>query len=112
MRVTTTGFFKKGTTIDDTLKFSPELHKRAFRMDVGDTSPPIKIAGKYAVFTVLEKSSVDWQKFEREKRQMTEELTTRDRRRFFSDYVQNLVDRLYVEKKIEVDQRRIESITG
>ena len=83
LRVTTTGFFKKGTTIDDTLKFSPELHKRAFRMDVGDTSPPIKIAGKYAVFTVLEKSSVDWQKFEREKRQMTEELTTRDRRRFF-----------------------------
>ena len=112
LSVTTTGFFKKGATVDDTLKFSPELHSRAFGMDVGQISAPIEIAGKDIVFTVVEKSEVDSQKLEEERAQITDTLSTRKRSQFFSDYVQNLVDRLDAEDKIEIDQQRIDAITG
>ncbi len=110
--VTTTGFFKKGANIDDTLQFSPELHDRAFQMNVGETSPPLRIAGNYVVFSLAEKSEVDEEKFEQETEQMVKELQIRKRNDFFSAYVQNLVTRLREEKRIEVNQPLVDRITG
>lgn len=110
--ITTTGFFKKGANIDDTLRFSQELHDRAFRMNVGETSPPVRIAGKYVVFSLVEKSEVDEKKFEQEREKMVKELKIRKSNEFFSAYLRNLVTRLREEKRIEVNQPLVDRITG
>lgn len=112
LSLTTTGFFKKGTTIDDTLKFAPEVHDRSFRMKEGEVSPPVRVAGNYAVFQVVEKSKVDEQKFEQEKVTIADELTNQKRAGFFSAYVQNLVERLRADNKIVINQQLVDSITG
>lgn len=112
LSLTTTGFFKKGTTIDDTLKFAPEIHDRSFRMKEGDISPPVRVAGNYAVFQVVEKSTVDEQTFEQEKTKIAEELANQKRAGFFSAYIQNLVERLRADNKIVINQQLVDSISG
>ncbi|MBI4445375.1 MAG: peptidylprolyl isomerase [Acidobacteria bacterium] len=112
LSVATTGFFKKGATVDDILKFSPELHDRAFRMSSGEIAPPIQVAGKYVVFQVVEKSELNPQQFEQEKVTIEQELLTQKRAAFLSAYLQNLVDGLRAENKIIINQDLVNSITG
>lgn len=110
--VTTTGFFKKDAHIDDTLTTSQEVHDRVFGMQPGQNAPPLQIGDKYVVAQLIEKSPFDAQKFEQEKERLAKELTQQKRSRFFSTYVQNVVERLRAEKKIIINQPLVDSITG
>jgi peptidyl-prolyl cis-trans isomerase D len=108
-----TDWFRKGTTIDeDGLRFSPEVHDQAFSLDVGDISTPIPVAGRYFVFQVVEKSSVDESRFEREKPSLRERLTEQKRNEFFNAYVQNIVSSLRRDDKIAINQRLVDDLTG
>ncbi len=110
--ITTTEFFNKGTTIDDTLKFSPEVHDRAFRMNKGEVSPPVKVAGKYIVFRVVDKTEIDEQNFEQEREQLGEELSQKKRSSFFAIYVQNSVEELQRNDQISINLDLLEAVTG
>ena len=110
--VVATGFFKKGTTIDDTLKFSPPIHDRAFRFEKGEISSPVVVAGKYIVFQVLDKTGVDAIKFEKEKGEISKTLTQQKRTSFFSSYIQNLVDGLRKDEEISVNQELIDAASS
>jgi peptidyl-prolyl cis-trans isomerase D len=110
--ITTTEFFKKGTTIDNTLKFSPEVHDRAFRMNKGEVSPPVKVASKYIVFQVVDKTEIDEQKFEQEREQLTEQLSQQKRNSFFTIYIQNSVEELQRNDQISINQDLLEAVTG
>ena len=112
LRLTTTDFFKKGSTIDDTLKFSPLVHDRAFKMDLGEISPPIRVAGKQIVFQVLEKSELDQQKFEEEKTKLVQELERQKRDTFFRSYVRNVVEQLQSQDRITINQELVDALTS
>jgi peptidyl-prolyl cis-trans isomerase D len=112
LSVTTTGFFKKGENVDDTIRFSPELQDRAFEMNAGEVGGPVEIAGKQVVFQVAAKSDVEMATFEEEKNQLTQEMTQQKRSRFFASYVQNVVDQLRKENKVIVNQELLDSIVG
>ena len=112
LSVVATGFFKKGTTIDDTLKFSPLVHDRSFRFKKGEISSPVVVAGKYIVFQVLDKTAVDTAKFEKEKGEISKTLTEQKRTTFFSSYIQNLVDGLRREEEISVNQELIDAASS
>ena len=110
LAVTTTGFFKKGSTIDNNLKFSPEVHDQAAALPVGGISTPIRVSDKFFVFQVVEKSPFDEKAFDSQKAQLTEQLTTQKRQEFFGAYVQNLVDSLRREQKIQINQQLFDSM--
>jgi peptidyl-prolyl cis-trans isomerase D len=112
LAVTTTAFFKKGANVDDTLRFSPELHDRAFRMNLGETSPPISVAGKLVVFQLVEKSQLDSAKFEQEKTQIEQDLIQRKRTGVFTAYVQGVVDQLRKDNQIIVNDQTLDSVGG
>lgn len=112
LRATTTGFFTKGSDIDDTLKFSPEVHERAFRLNVGHVSSPVRVAGKYVVFQIADKSPLDEERFEREKEQLAEELAEQKRNTFFAEYVQNMVDQLQRDNRITINQELVNQLVG
>jgi len=112
LAVTTTKPFRKGSTIDDTLKFSPELHDQAFTLPVGGVSTPILIAGKYVVAQVAEKSSIDEAQFAREKDQLAQQLADRKRNEFFGAYLQSLIDDLRRQDKIVINQALFDSLTS
>jgi len=102
--VTTTAYFKKGTNVDDTLRFSPQLHDQAFTMTEGQVSAPIEIAGKYVIFQLVDRTDVDMAKFEAEKPQIEQELTQQKRGRFFNSYVQNLIKEMEKNNEIIINQ--------
>ncbi len=112
LTVTTTDFFKSGATVDETLKFSPVLHDRAFTMDKGEVSPAITVAGKLIVFEVVDKTPIDEQVFEQRKSEIADQLKGQKRNSFFLSYVQNVIDNLRKEEKITIDQRLLDSLTG
>ncbi len=112
LSVVATGFFKKGTTIDDTLKFSPLVHERSFRFKKGEISSPVIVAGKQIVFQVLDKTEVDAAKFETEKGEIRKTLTEQKRTSFFSSYIQNLVDQLRKDEEISVNQELIDAASS
>lgn len=112
LSVTTTDFFKKGATIDDNLKFSQEVHDQAASLAVGGVSTPVRVASKYFVFQVVEKTPIDEKAFEAQKAQLTEQLTQQKRSEFFGAYVQNIVDALRREQKIQINQQLFDSLTG
>ena len=112
LSVVATGFFKKGTTIDDTLKFSPQVHDRSFRFKKGEISSPVIVAGKHIVFQVLDKTEIDRAKFEKEKGEISKTLTEQKRTSFFSSYIQNLVDGLRKEEEISVNQDLIDAASS
>lgn len=112
LSVVTTGFFRKGSNIDDDLRFSPEVHDQAFSLSVGEISTPITVAGKYFVFQVAEESDVDEFGFEREKASLQERLTEQKRNEFFLAYVQNVVSGLRRDDKIAINQRLVDDLTG
>ena len=110
--LTTTGFFKKGATIDDTLKFSPLVHDRAFTMDIGEISPPVQVARKYVVFQVVQKSQLDERKLEAEKAKLGEELGQQKRDAFFQSYIQNVIEQLRNQDRITVNQELLDALTS
>jgi peptidyl-prolyl cis-trans isomerase D len=112
LSITTTGFFKKGATIDDNLKFSPEVQDQAASLDVGGVSTPIQVSNKYFVFQVAAKSPIDEKAFDSQKAQLTEQLTDQKRTQFFGAYVQNIVDTLRREQKIQINQDLFDRMTG
>ncbi len=107
-----TEFFKKGTTIDDTLKFSPRIHDRAFRFKKGEISSPVVVTGKYIVFQVLDKTEIDTARLEKEKGEISKTLTEQKRISFFSSYLQNLVDGLRKAEEISVNQELIDAASS
>jgi len=108
----TTEFFKKGTTVDENLKFSPEVHDQAFSLDVGGISTPILVSGKYFVFQVVEKSEVDEARFEREKAELAKSLTAQKRSEFFQAFTQNVVSDLRQQDLIQVNQTLLNDLTS
>ncbi len=112
LSVTTTGFFKKGATIDDNLKFSPEVHDQAASLEVGGVSTPIQVSDKYFVLQVVAKSPIDEKAFDSQKAQLTEQLTQQKRMQFFNAYVQNVVDTLRRDRKIQINQQLFDRVTG
>ncbi len=113
LKVTTTNYFKKGSNIDETLRFSPELHDRVFsKMAEGETTGPIEVAGKYVVVQLIDRSDVDPAKFDQEKAQLEKELTDQKRGQFFATYVRNLVDELRKNNQIVVNQQLLDEVTS
>lgn len=112
MTAVTTDFFKSGSTVDDTLKFSPVLHERAFAMDEGEVSPAITVAGKLIVFEVVDKTPIDEGVFEEKKDEIASQLKEQKRNSFFVSYVQNVVDQLRKNEKIEIDRELLDSLTS
>ena len=110
--LTTTAFFKKGATIDDTLKFSPLLHDRAFTMKVGEVSAPIRVTTKYVVFQVVDKSELDERKLEAEKPQLRGELEAQKRNAFFQSYIQNVIEQLRNQDRITINQELLDALTS
>jgi peptidyl-prolyl cis-trans isomerase D len=110
--MTTTGFFRKGENVDDTIRFSPDLQERAFTMNEGEVGGPVQVAGNHVVFQLVSKSEVDMEQFESEKDQLTQEMTLQKRSRFFGSYVQNVVDQLRKENKIVINQELLDAIVG
>ncbi len=110
--ITTTDFFKRNTAVDDQLGSAGEILNRAFRMKENESSPALSVSGKYVVFQVAEKSEVDEEQFEQERDGITLQMTGEKRTRFFTFWVQNVVDRLYEENQIEINRLLVDSIAG
>lgn len=111
LRLTTTPFFRKGATIDDTLRFSPIVHDKAFTLDIGEIPPPILVSGKHVIIQIVEKSPIDEETFEREKKQIAEQLNEQKQGEFFSAYVENIMERLRRRNQIEINQRLVDDLT-
>ncbi|MGH9339195.1 MAG: peptidylprolyl isomerase [Acidobacteriota bacterium] len=112
LQITTTGFFKKGSTIDETLKFSPQLHDQAFVMEVGEVSSPIVVTGKTIVFQVLDKTELDQQQFDQEKEEIAEAVVQQKRSQFMQDYLQNVLEQHRNNESIRINQELVDAITG
>lgn len=112
LKVLETPMFRKGTTIDENLRFSPEIHDHAFSLPVGGIGPPVRVTNLYYVFQVMEQSPVDEERFNREQDELREQLIQRRRGEFYSAFVQNVVDRLRREEKIIINQRLLDDLTG
>jgi len=112
LQVTTTDFFKRDASIDDELGYATEILSRAFRMKEDEHSPALSVAGKYVVFQVAEKSTVDEERFEQDKEELLLQITDEKKNRFFSAWVQNVISTLYEENKIHINQPLVDSIAG
>ncbi|RPI27421.1 MAG: hypothetical protein EHM61_08495 [Acidobacteria bacterium] len=113
LKATTTNYFKKGANIDETLRFSQELHDRVFtKMAEGETVGPLDVAGKFVVVQLVDRSEVDPSKFEQEKTQLEKEITEQKRSQFFSTYVRNLVDELRKNNEIQINQQLLDDVVG
>ena len=112
LQIMTTPFFKRGATIDENLRFSPQVHDHAFRLDTGEVAPPVLITGKYILFQVAEKTELDTEQFEREKDQLEKELTEKKRSDYFNAYVETTLERLRNEDAITINQEMVDAMTG
>ena len=112
LQVTTTDFFKRDASIDDELGFATEILSRAFRMKEDEISPALSVSGKYVVFQVAEKSTVDEEKFEQDKEELLQQITFQKRNRFFEAWVLNVINTLYEEDKIQINRPLVDSIAG
>jgi len=112
LQVTTTDFFTRDASIDDELGYATEILSRAFRMNEDELSPALSVGGKYVVFQVAEKSTVDEEKFEQDKDELLLQITDEKKNRFFSAWVQNVISTLYEENKIHINQPLVDSIAG
>lgn len=112
LQVMTTPFFKRGATIDENLRFSPQVHDHAFRLKKGEVGPPIVVTGKYFVFQVAEKTELDQEKFEREKSDLEKELTEKKRADYFNAYVEGTLERLRGDDAITINQEVVDAMTG
>ena len=112
LQVMTTPFFKRGGTIDENLRFSPQVHDHAFRLKAGEVAPPVLVTGKYFVFQVAEKTELDQERFEGEKSQLEKELTEKKRADYFNAYVEGTLERLRSADAITINQEMVDAMTG
>jgi peptidyl-prolyl cis-trans isomerase D len=112
LQVTTTDFFKRDASINDELGYAAEILSRAFRMKEDELSPALSVSGKYVVFQLAEKSTVDEEQFEQAKEELLLQITNEKRSSFFSAWVQNVISTLYEENKIQINQPLVDSIAG
>lgn len=112
LRVQESPMFKKGTTIDDNLRFSPDIHDHAFSLPVGGIGPPIRVLNHYFVFEVAEISPFDEERFERERETLEEQVKDRQRSEFYNAFIQQVVDRLRREEKIIINQELLDRLTS
>ena len=112
LQVTTTDFFKRNASINDELGYAAEILSRAFRMKEDELSPALSVSGKYVVFQLAEKSTVDEEQFEQAKEELLLQITNEKRSSFFSAWVQNVISTLYEENKIQINQPLVDSIAG
>jgi peptidyl-prolyl cis-trans isomerase D len=112
LNITTTEFFQRNTAVDDELGSAAEILNRAFVMTENESSPALSVSGKYVVFQVTEKSEVDEEQFEKERDGLALQMTDEKRSRFFVSWVQNVVDSLYEENRIEINRLLVDSIVG
>ena len=110
--IMTTPFFKRGANIDENLRFSPQVHDHAFRLNTGEAAPPILVTGKYILFQVAEKTELDTEQFAREKGQLEKELTEKKRADYFNAYVETTLERLREEDAITINQEMVDAVTG
>ena len=81
-------------------------------MHPGEISAVLPISDTYIIFQLMEKGSVDEKQFEQEKKQIREELTSRQRVEFFDNWLKNLTDRLHEEEQIQINQDVVDAVTG
>ena len=112
LEVMTTPFFKRGANIDENLRFSPQVHDHAFRLETGAVAPPVLVTNKYIVFQVAEKTELDQEKFEVEKSQLEKELTEKKRADYFNAYVESTLERLRNDDAITINQEVVDAMTG
>ncbi len=110
--VTETEFFRKGATVDDVLKFSPELHDDVFQMNPGDISAPIRVTENHIVYQLVDKSPVDEEQYERDKASIHDQLAQQKKSTFFQNYVRNVVDSLRKDNRIAINQELVTSVNG
>ena len=112
LKIITTDFFKRDTSVDDDLGYATEILSRAFLMEQNQLSPAVLASGKYVVFQIVEKGAVDEGKFEQEKAALTDELTLQKKENFFSAWLQNVINRLTAEEQIQINRELVDSIVG
>ena len=81
-------------------------------MKEDEISPALSVSGKYVVFQVAEKSTVDEEKFEQDKEELLQQITFEKRNRFFEAWVLNVINTLYEEDKIQINRPLMDSIAG
>lgn len=112
LKVSTTKFFKKGANVDNILKFSPKVQDEAFSLPEGGVSSPVVVADNYVVIQVVDRTPFDEEKFKKEKDSISQQLAMQKRNQFFTSYVQNLVNRLQKEDRIQINQQLLDSVEG
>ncbi|MEE2822541.1 MAG: SurA N-terminal domain-containing protein [Acidobacteriota bacterium] len=112
LQVVTSDLFKRDTSINDDLGYATEIIERVFLMQEDQTSPVVEAAGKYVVFQVADKGAVDEGKFEEERDALLEELSQNKKQQFFSDYLQNIIEQLETEDRIQINRELVDSIIG
>ncbi|MDA2935465.1 SurA N-terminal domain-containing protein, partial [Acidobacteria bacterium AH-259-D05] len=112
LKIVTSQFFKRDTSVDDDLGYATEILSRVFLMKENQVSPAVMASGKYVVFQIAEKSAVDEEQFEQEKAGLLEVLSLQKRERFFSDWVQTMIDKLTAEEQIQINSALVDSIVG
>ena len=112
LKVVTSNFFTRATSVDDDLGYATEILSRVFLMPEDQVSPAVTAAGKYVVFQIAEKSVVDEEQFGREKEALLEELSLSKRELFFSEYLQSITTRLEADQQIQINRELVDSIIG
>ncbi len=112
LEVVTSEFFKRDTSINDDLGYATEILSRVFLMQEDQVSPVVTAAGKYVVFQIAERGSVDEEQFEEERKALLEELSLSRQQQFFTDYLQNVMERLEAEEQIQINVELVDSIVG
>ena len=112
LEVVTSEFFKRDTSINDDLGYATEILSRVFLMQEDQVSPVVTAAGKYVVFQIAERGTVDEEQFEEEREALLEELSVSRQQQFFTDYLQNVMERLEAEEQIQINVELVDSIVG
>ena len=112
LEVVTSDFFKRDTSINDDLGYATEILSRVFLMQEDQVSPVVTAAGKYVVFQIAERGTVDEEQFEEEREALLEELSVSRQQQFFTDYLQNVMERLEAEEQLQINVELVDSIVG
>ncbi len=112
LKVVTSNFFTRDTSVDDDLGYATEILSRVYMMPEDQVSPAVSAAGKYVVFQIAEKSSVDEEQFGREKEALLQELSFSKREQFYLEYLQSITNRLEADEQIQINRELVDSIIG
>jgi peptidyl-prolyl cis-trans isomerase D len=112
LTVVTSDFFKRDTSINEDLGYATEILTRVFLMQEDQVSPAVTAAGKYVVFQIAERSTVDEEQFEQEQEALLQELSVSRRQQFFLEWLQNITTRLETDEQIQINRALVDSILG